>query len=68
MSGPPPEFESIEDICNCLLRHPEVLSFTAAHGAGGRAVFVMFDDGTEELAARAGLDTGQPAELQDVTA
>ena len=33
-----PEFESIEDICNYLLRHPEVLSFTAAHGPGGRAV------------------------------
>ena len=39
-----PEFESIEDICNYLLRHPEVLSFTAAHGPGGRVVFVMFDD------------------------
>ena len=33
-----PEFESIEDICNYLLRHPEVLSFTAAHGPGGRVV------------------------------
>ena len=56
-----PEFESIEDICNYLLRHPEVLSFTAAHGAGGRAVFVMFDDETEELAARAGLRVAHPA-------
>jgi biotin carboxylase len=60
-----PEFESIEDICNYLLRHPEVLSFTAAHGAGGRVVFVMFDEETEELAARAGLRVAHPpAELR----
>ncbi|HEY1346871.1 MAG TPA: hypothetical protein VGF54_17935, partial [Streptosporangiaceae bacterium] len=56
-----PEFESIEDICNYLLRHPEVLSFVEAHGAGGRVVFVMFDDETEELAARAGLRVAHPA-------
>jgi biotin carboxylase len=56
-----PEFESIEDICNYLLRHPEVISFVEAHGAGGRVVFVMFDDETEELAARAGLRVAHPA-------
>jgi biotin carboxylase len=56
-----PEFESIEDICNYLLRHPEVLSWTAAHGPGGRVVFVMFDEETEALAARAGLRVAHPA-------
>ncbi len=60
-----PEFESIEDICNYLLQNPEVISFTAAHGPGGRAVFVMFDEETEALAARAGLQVAHPpAELR----
>src|SRR5215471_3812355 len=60
-----PEFESIEDICNYLLRHEEVLSFVAAHGEGGRVAFVMFDEETEELAARAGLRVAHPpAELR----
>jgi len=62
-----PEFESIEDICNYLLRHPEVLSFTAANGAGGRVVFVMFDEETEELAARAGLQVAHPPAVPSVT-
>ena len=56
-----PEFSSIEDICNYLLRHPEVLSVVAEHGQGGRVVFVMFDEETEELAARAGLRVAHPA-------
>ena len=60
-----PEFESIEDICNYLLGDPEVLAWTAAHGPGARAVFVMFDDQTEALAARAGLRVAHPpAELR----
>ena len=54
--------------CNYLLRHPEVLSFTAAHGAGGRAVFVMFDEETEELAARAGLRVAHPGRPSSGTA
>jgi biotin carboxylase len=56
-----PEFESIEDICNYLLRHPEVIAWTASHGPGGRVVFVMFDEETEDLAARAGLRVAHPA-------
>ena len=56
-----PEFESIEDICNYLLSHPEVISWIASHGPGGRAVFVMFDEETEDLAARAGLRVAHPA-------
>ena len=60
-----PEFESIEDICNYLLSHPEVISFVRSHGPGGRAVFVMFDEQTEALAAAAGLRVAHPpAELR----
>src|SRR5215472_14644817 len=60
-----PEFESIEDICNFLLSHPEVISYVRSHGPGGQAVFVMFDEQTEELAARAGLRVAHPpAELR----
>src|SRR5271169_1379361 len=55
-----PEFESIEDICNYLLRHPEVIAWTAEHGPGGKAVFVMFDEETEVLAARDGLQVAHP--------
>ena len=55
-----PEFESIEDICNYLLRHPEVASMMRAEGQGGLVTFVMFDDETEELAARLGLRVAHP--------
>jgi len=60
-----PEFESIEDICNFLLAHREVTSWVRSHGPDGRAVFVMFDEQTEELAAAAGLRVAHPtAELR----
>jgi biotin carboxylase len=60
-----PGFESIEDICNFLLASPEVISFVRSNGPDGRAVFVMFDEQTEGLAARAGLRVAHPpAELR----
>jgi biotin carboxylase len=60
-----PEFESIEDICNFLLGHNEVTAWMRAQGAGGRVVFVMFDEETERLAADAGLRVAHPpAELR----
>jgi biotin carboxylase len=60
-----PEFESIEDICNFLLGHREVLGWMRGQGPGGRAVFVMFDEQTEALAAAAGLKVAHPsAELR----
>ena len=34
------EFESMEDICNYLLAHKEVLDWMRARGPGGKAVFV----------------------------
>jgi biotin carboxylase len=56
-----PEFESIEDICNYLLGHREVLGWMRGQGPGGRAVFVMFDEQTEALAAAAGLRVAHPS-------
>ena len=57
------EFESMEDVCNYLLEHKEVLD--RIQGRGGKAVFVMFDDETEQAAAAAGLEVAHPsAELR----
>jgi biotin carboxylase len=59
------EFTSMEDICNHLLGHPEVLERVERGGPGGKAVFVMFDDATEAAAAAAGLEVAHPpAELR----
>ena len=44
---PPREFTSIEDVCNYLLGHKEVVDFVDARGPGGKATFVMFDEETE---------------------
>src|SRR5215218_10116476 len=44
------EFESMEDICNYLLGHKEVIDHVRGRGAGGKVVFVMFDEETEKLA------------------
>jgi biotin carboxylase len=54
------EFESMEDVCNYLLEHKEVLDFVRRRGGNGRAVFVMFDEATEEAAAAAGLEVAHP--------
>jgi biotin carboxylase len=57
------EFESMEDVCNYLLEHKEVLD--RIQGRGGKAVFVMFDDETERAAGAAGLEVAHPsAELR----
>jgi biotin carboxylase len=55
------EFASMEDICNYLLGHREVLERIEKHGPGGKAVFVMFDDETEAEAAAAGLEIAHPS-------
>ena len=55
-----PEFESIEDICNYLLRHPEVRNLVRSRRPGGLATFVMFDEETEALAAEIGLRVAHP--------
>ena len=60
-----PEFGSIEEICNYLLEHEEVLDLIRSRGPGGKALFVFFDEETEECAAEAGLEVAlPPAELR----
>ena len=51
----------MEDICNYLLGHEEVLDRIEKGGPGGKAVFVMFDDETEAAAAAAGLEIAHPS-------
>ncbi len=50
---PHDDFEGIEDINNYLLQHPEVQDYLKTRSKGGRngkALFLMFDEKTEELA------------------
>ncbi|MDH3246103.1 MAG: biotin carboxylase [Saprospiraceae bacterium] len=55
---PHEEFTSIEDINNYLLQHPEVQEYLASRKKGkttGKAMFLMFDEKTEKLAKKLGL-------------
>ncbi len=61
----PPEiehepWESIEDINNYLLSHPAVKELIRQRGGSGKAVFLMFDEKTEELCAELGLQVCFP--------
>jgi biotin carboxylase len=59
------EFNSIEEICNYLLEHKEVLELVRSRGPDGKAVFVFFNEETEACAADAGLEVALPsAELR----
>ena len=52
---PHEEFQSIEDINNYLLQHPEVVDYINGHKKGksaGKALFLMFDNKTEALAKK----------------
>ncbi len=56
---PHDEFESIEDINNYLLQHPEVQDYLKTRRKGSRlskAMFLMFDEHTEKLAKKMGLE------------
>jgi hypothetical protein len=55
----PPLFESIEEICNYLLAHKDVIDHVRSRG-GGKALFLMFDEETERLAEEAGLEVAFP--------
>ncbi len=58
------EFTSIEDINNYLLQHPEVIAYIksrAVNGHMGKALFLMFDEKTEQLAKALGLDVCFPS-------
>ena len=56
---PHDKFESIEEINNYLLEHPEVREYIKKRSKGnkaGLALFLMFDSKTEELAKGLGLE------------
>jgi biotin carboxylase len=55
----PHEFRSIEDVCNWLLGHREVIAHIRGRGAG-KIVLVMFNAETEALAAKLGCDIALP--------
>jgi hypothetical protein len=60
---PHDEFQSIEDINNYLLQHPEVISYIqsrAVNGNAGKALFLMFNETTEALAKALGLEVCFP--------
>lgn len=57
---PHDEFTSIEDINNYLLEHKEVVDYIKKRGKGGKALFLMFDERTEELAKKNGLEVCFP--------
>ncbi len=65
---PHEEFQSIEDINNYLLEHKEVADMIQSrtkNGTAGKALFLMFDEKTEELAKRLNLEVIFPkAELR----
>ena len=55
---PHDEFTCIEDINNYLLQHPEVQDYLNSRKKGksaGKAMFLMFDEKTEKLAKKLGL-------------
>jgi biotin carboxylase len=56
---PHDDFESIEDINNYLLQHPEVKDYLKTRSTGkkaGKVMFLMFDEKTEKLAKKLGLE------------
>ena len=62
----PPEiphepWTSIEDINNYLLSHPAVADLIRRRGPGGKAVFLMFDEKTEQLCKGLGLQVCFPS-------
>ncbi|MFT6166825.1 MAG: hypothetical protein ACJAV5_001528 [Vicingaceae bacterium] len=57
---PHEEFTSIEDINNYLLEHKEVVDYIRKRGKDGKALFLMFDEKTEELAKKNGLEVCFP--------
>jgi len=57
---PHDEFESIEDINNYLLEHKEVVEYIRKRGKNGKALFLMFNERTEELARKNNLEVCFP--------
>ncbi|SLN44531.1 biotin carboxylase-like protein [Roseovarius albus] len=62
---PHDDFQSMEDVANYLVSHPEFLERTQSR-KGGLAIFVMFNEQTEQLCAKAGLSVAlAPAALRE---
>lgn len=59
--SPHKPFESIEDIVNYLLSHKEIIDVIKEKGGSGKAVFLMFDEKTEQLCEEIGLEICFPA-------
>ncbi len=55
------EFTSMEDVCNALITHDEVRSWSSGHGARPKVCLVMFDEQTERLVEEAGMELILPA-------
>jgi D-alanine-D-alanine ligase-like ATP-grasp enzyme len=61
---PHDEFQSIEDINNYLLQHKEVVEFIKDReikGKPGKVLFLMFDEKTEQMAKKLGLEVCFPS-------
>ena len=61
---PHDEFQSIEDINNYMLEHKQVVDYIQSRAKGknkGKALFLMFDEKTEKLAKKIGLDVAFPS-------
>lgn len=56
----PEEFTSMEDVANYLVEHPEFVAHQQAKPRG-KAIFVMFDEETERLCKKVGLDIALPS-------
>ncbi len=54
-------FSCIEDINNYLLQHKEVIDLIKQRGDGGKAVFLFFDETTEDLCKELGLEVCFPS-------
>jgi biotin carboxylase len=57
----PRAFESIEEICNHLMGHKEMVDLVGRNGPGGRVAFLMFDEETEQLSEDLGLQVAFPS-------
>ncbi|MGP0053711.1 MAG: biotin carboxylase [Solirubrobacteraceae bacterium] len=55
------DFRSMEDVCNALIAHDEVRTWTSRHGSRPKVCLVMFDEETERLAEAAGMELILPS-------
>src|SRR5579875_3637178 len=55
------EFNTMEDVCNALVGHPEVRAWSERHGPRPKVCFVMFDKQTERLVEEAGMELILPS-------